>query len=99
MDDLWKVYRRFLEDLCLEDLCLEDLWRIYERFMEDLWKIYGGLIEALWRIYDGFPPQGCFFLVAAPLGLGFVSYGFLTDIRHVFMMDLWMIYEGFIDDF
>jgi hypothetical protein len=46
-----------------------------------------------------FPPQGCFFLVAAPLGLGFVSYGFLTDIRHVFMMDLWMIYEGFIDDF
>ena len=78
---------------------MEDLCRIYERFMEDLWKIYGGLIEALWRIYDGFPPQGCFFLVAAPLGLGFVSYGFLTDIRHVFMMDLWMIYEGFIDDF
>jgi len=44
IDDFWRIYGRFMEDL---EGFMEDLWRIYGGFMEEIGgfiDVYGGLI-------------------------------------------------------
>ena len=48
MDDEWRIYGGFMEEI---GGFTEDLWMIFRGFVENLWRVYGGFMDDLWMIY------------------------------------------------